>query len=276
MTNISVIIPVYNAQNTIEKTIHSVLKNTEKDIELVLVIDGLTDNSLNICEKMRKRDNRIKIIVQENKGALSARINGIKNASGKYIMFLDADDEYIDNIFKRMNEIINKYSPDLIKFRYKKETYEQYPYFTEDELFINKEDFAEKVYPMFFQGYQLNAIWNSCIKKSCLNNISIPTKRLKYAEDLMMNLNVFSNINSVVFINDIYYLYSTNTNSITQSRKSSKKWLEILQNAVDVYSSLFYYLKIWDMYTDTNIKLVQERLEKEVNEIIKILNTMKN
>ena len=91
MTNISVIIPVYNAQNTIEKTIHSVLKNTEKDIELVLVIDGLTDNSLNICEEMRKRDNRIKIIVQENKGALSARINGIKNASGKYIMFLDAD-----------------------------------------------------------------------------------------------------------------------------------------------------------------------------------------
>ncbi len=276
MANISVIIPVYNAQNTIEKTINSVLKNAEKDIELILVIDGLTDNSLNICKEMSKNDNRIKIIVQENKGALCARLNGVKNASGKYVMFLDSDDEYLDNIFKRIKEIINKYSPDLIKFRYKKEKYEQYPYFTEDEKFINKKDFAEKVYPMFFQGYQLNAIWNSCIKKSYLDNISVPTERLKYAEDLMMNLNVFSNINSVVFINDIYYLYSTNTNSITQSRKSSKKWLEILQNAVDVYSSLFYYLKVWNMYTSTNIKLVQERLEKEVNEIIKILNTMKD
>ena len=94
------------------------------------------------------------------------------------------------------------------------------------------------------------------------------------AEDLMMNLNIFTNINSVVFINDIYYFYNTNSSSITQSRKSSKKWLEILQNAVDVYSSLFLYLNIWNMYTATNVKLVQERLEKEVNIIINILKTM--
>ena len=164
MANISVIIPVYNAQNTIEKTINSVLKSKE-DIELILVIDGLTDNSLNICEEMKKKDNRIKIIIQENKGALCARINGIKSATGKYIMFLDADDEYIDGVFSKMNEIINKYSPDLIKFRYKKENYEQYKYFSENEIFINKKDFSEKVYPMFFGGYQLNAIWNSCVKK---------------------------------------------------------------------------------------------------------------
>ena len=90
----------------------------------------------------------------------------------------------------------------------------------------------------------------------------------------MMNLNIFTNINSVVFINDIYYFYNTNSSSITQSRKSSKKWLEILQNAVDVYSSLFLYLNIWNMYTATNVKLVQERLEKEVNIIINILKTM--
>lgn len=273
MANISVIIPVYNAQNTIEKTINSVLKSKE-DIELILVIDGLTDNSLNICEEMKKKDNRIKIIIQENKGALCARINGIKSATGKYIMFLDADDEYIDGVFSKMNEIINKYSPDLIKFRYKKENYEQYKYFSENEIFINKKDFSEKVYPMFFGGYQLNAIWNSCVKKSCLDSISAPAQRLRYAEDLMMNLNIFTNINSVVFINDIYYFYNTNSSSITQSRKSSKKWLEILQNAVDVYSSLFLYLNIWNMYTATNVKLVQERLEKEVNIIINILKTM--
>ena len=75
-------------------------------------------------------------------------------------------------------------------------------------------------------------------------------------------------------VDDIYYFYNTNSSSITQSRKSSKKWLEILQNAVDVYSSLFLYLNIWNMYTATNVKLVQERLEKEVNIIINILKTM--
>ena len=152
MANISVIIPVYNAQSTIEKTVNSVLKSKD-DIELILVIDGLTDNSLNICEEMKKKDSRIKIIVQENKGALCARINGVKTATGNYIMFLDADDEYIDGIFRRMNEIIEKYSPDLIKFRYKKENYEQYKYFSENEIFINKKDFKEEQLVNIIRNY---------------------------------------------------------------------------------------------------------------------------
>ena len=158
MKKISIIVPVYNAENTIEKTIKSVLKNKRNDIELILVIDGSTDNSLKICTKMKELDNRIKIIVQENKGTLCARLTGINNATGKYLMFLDADDEYLDNIFDKMDNIIQKYSPDLIKFRYKKDEYEQYKYFEKDEVFIKKEDFIKMVYPMFLNGFQLNAL----------------------------------------------------------------------------------------------------------------------
>lgn len=150
MANISVIIPVYNAQNTIEKTINSVLKSKE-DIELILVIDGLTDNSLNICEEMKKKDNRIKIIIQENKGALCARINGIKSATGKYIMFLDADDEYIDGVFSKMNEIINKYSPDLIKFRYKKRIMNNINILVKTKYLLIKKTLAKKYILCFLE-----------------------------------------------------------------------------------------------------------------------------
>lgn len=80
-------------------------------------------------------------------------------------MFLDADDEYIDGIFERMIELINKFQPDLIKFRYKKDDYEQYKYIEKDLTLIHKENFSTKVYPMFLDGFQLNAIWNICVKK---------------------------------------------------------------------------------------------------------------
>ena len=87
----------------------------------------------------------------------------------------------------------------------------------------------------------------------------------------MMNLEIFTNINSAVFLNDIYYYYYTNTNSVTQARNNKAKWIKNLQDAVEVYSSLFYYLKIWKMDTIENIRIVRERLEKEINVIIEIL-----
>ena len=271
MKKISIIVPVYNAEKTIEKTIKSVLKNKRTDIELIIVIDGSTDNSLKICAKMKEIDNRIKIIIQENKGTYSARLAGISNATGKYLMFLDADDEYLDNIFDKMDNIIQKYSPDLIKFRYKKDEYEQYKYFEKDEVLVKKEKFSQKVYPMFLDGFQLNAIWNCCIKKDIFKKLDSSPRKIKYGEDLMMNLEIFTKINSAVFLNDIYYYYNTNLNSVTQSRNNKAKWFKNLEDAIEVYSSLFYYLKIWNMDTIENIKIVKERLKKETDVIIKIL-----
>ena len=185
-------------------------------------------------------------------------------------MFLDADDEYIDGIFERMIELINKFQPDLIKFRYKKDDYEQYKYFEEDLTLIHKENFSTKVYPMFLDGFQLNAIWNICVKKEILQQIEFKEKNVKYGEDLMMNLEIFTKIKSALFVNDIYYQYNTNTSSVTQSRDKSK-WLRNLQDAIEVYTSLFYYLKIWNMDTVENIKKVEKRVKREIDVIIEIL-----
>lgn len=268
--NISVIIPVYNAQDTIKRAADSVLSSKREDIELILVVDGATDNSLEICNQIKENDNRVKVIYQENKGTLCARLEGINNATGRYLIFLDSDDEYLDGIFERMIELINKYQPDLIKFRYKKDKYDQYKYFEEDEILINKNDFPNKVYPMFIDGFQLNAIWNLCVKRERLNNIKFNAKNIKYGEDLMMNLEIFNNINSALFINDIFYKYNTNSNSVTQSRDRNK-WLKNLQDVVDVYMSLFYYIKIWHMDTIDNIMKVEKRVKKEISVVIELL-----
>lgn len=268
--SISVIIPVYNSEETIKNTAKSVLKDKREDIELILVVDGATDNSLEICNRIKQKDNRVKVVYQKNKGAFWARQNGIENANGRYLMFLDSDDEYLDGIFERMIELINKYSPDLIKFRYKKEEYDQYKYFEENEIFIKKKDFKKMVYPMFIDGYMLNAVWNNCIRREILQGLKFSNKRIRYGEDLLLNLKIFSNIESAVFINDILYKYNTNINSITQS-SDRNRWIKNLHDAIEVYNSLFYYLKVWDMDTNENVKKVEERVEKEVETINNVI-----
>lgn len=260
---ISVIIPAYNAQETIERAINSV---DLKKCELIVVIDGATDKTLEICQKI---DN-IKIIMQENQGQAKARINGVKEATGKYIMFLDADDYYNPEVIDKLEEVITRYKqPDLIRFRYKRD-YEQYKYF-DKEKYLRRKDFRKNVYPMFIEGYMLNAVWTNCVKKEVLDRCKIEGNTIKYGEDLLMNLEIFSNINNVVFINDILYNYVYMQNSITNNR-NSKKILRNLEDAIYVYTKLFEYLKLWKMDTLKNIKLVENRVKKESDALIKILN----
>lgn len=93
---VSIILPVYNAELFVERSIKSVLDQTYSDVELIVVDDGSSDNTRKICERFAKKDNRVRIIAQMNRGVSAARNNGMLHASGAYISFLDADD-YIEN-----------------------------------------------------------------------------------------------------------------------------------------------------------------------------------
>ena len=92
MIRISVIVPVYNVEEYLGRCIDSILAQTVTDFELILIDDGSSDKSPEICDEYKKRDNRIKVIHQENKGAAAARNVGIQNSTGEYIMFCDSDD----------------------------------------------------------------------------------------------------------------------------------------------------------------------------------------
>lgn len=268
---ISVIIPAYNAEDTIERCIKSV---KDREIEIIIVVDGATDNTLSICRELKKQDERIIIIEQENKGQLEARETGILNAHGEYIMFLDADDCFEKCAIKRIREIIQKYEkPDLIRFRYRKlpDDYEQYKYFEKDETEILKEEFREKVYPIFLDGYMLNTLWVNCIKKEVIKNINIKANRnIKYGEDLLVNLEIFSNIQRAVFVNDILYNYIYQENSVTTSRNVSKL-MNNLKDCIKVYSLLYQYIIKWDMVSDANLQKVSDRITKETDSIIELI-----
>ena len=113
MYKITVVIPVYNCDKYLRRAIDSVLKQESNEYELILINDGSVDNSLNICLEYSKNDN-VKVIDIKNSGVSNARNLGIKKASGEYIIFLDADDYFNENYFKKINKILKNTDLDII------------------------------------------------------------------------------------------------------------------------------------------------------------------
>ena len=115
---ISIIIPVYNSQDYLEECLNSVVRQTLKEIEIICVNDGSTDNSGAILDKFAKKDKRIKVIKQENSGVNRARISGYKKATGKYIAWVDSDDFISETMYERMLDIAHKNASDTVICNY--------------------------------------------------------------------------------------------------------------------------------------------------------------
>ena len=114
---ISVIVPIYNAELYLEQCIESVLNQTLRDIELLLIDDGSTDNSFLICEKYKKRDNRIQLYTNKNVGQGLERNFGIKKSTGEYIAFLDSDDQYKENMLEKLYQRAIETNADMVSCR---------------------------------------------------------------------------------------------------------------------------------------------------------------
>ena len=115
---ISVIIPVYNVEKYLNECIDSVINSTYKDLEIILVDDGSSDNCPQICDKYACMDNRIKVIHKENEGLSSARNEGFNIANGDYISFIDSDDYISTNLYEIAVDIINEQNCDIFSFGY--------------------------------------------------------------------------------------------------------------------------------------------------------------
>lgn len=118
MVFFSVIVPVYKVEDYLERCIKSILQQTYKDFELILVDDGSPDNCGIMCDEFAKKDDRIIVIHQENAGLSAARNAGLAIARGKYILFVDSDDWILESTTIKLADIINKKNPDIIVFGY--------------------------------------------------------------------------------------------------------------------------------------------------------------
>lgn len=216
---VSVVIPVYNVKPYLERCVQSVLRQTHKDIEVILVDDGSKDGSGELCDQIALTDKRIRVIHQENQGLSGARNTGIRNATGEYIIFLDSDDEWLlDN---GLEELIQAgAASDLIVFRTtdiwsdgrheKRKAY--------DVENIDKLPDAQTVFTHLVKTQQLHfAAWTVMVRRSILieHDIYFPSRLI--SEDLFWSLHLWQSVKSVKVLNLYFLGYQHREGSITTS-----------------------------------------------------------
>lgn len=271
---ISIVIPVYNEEENIRRSLESINNDS---VEIVIVNDGSTDNTLEVCREYEAKNTNIRVFTQENQGQNAARYRAIKEASGEYIMFLDSDDSYNPNTVSRVIETIEKYNhPDIIRFRYQmlpKGTLQD-QYFDEQEKYVEKKDFKELVYPMFIDSYRLNALGMDCVKKSLIDSIGNEGSEVRFGEDMLTNLKMFTNANNAVFLKDVLYNYIFNEKSTTKTN-NKYKLASNLEDLVVILTRLYRYLIEWDLCTTENMTFIENKFKKETGVILTRLELKK-
>lgn len=213
---ISIIVPVYNVEKYLRKGIESILNQTYKNLEVIIIDDGSTDNSGIICDEYANADKRIHVIHQENKGVARARNAGLKLAGGKYIGFIDPDDYIDEKMFEILYRNIKDKDSDIaICSIYRVETngvqrlwYQKF----DEEKIIEGEDVFKRFADDTFGGM----VWNKLFKRDIIRHY-FPDMRS--GEDVCWLMKIFLDVQKISYINQPLYFYIKRKESLTLTDK---------------------------------------------------------
>jgi glycosyltransferase involved in cell wall biosynthesis len=245
---VSIIVPVFNTEAYVGQCIESLINQSYRNIEIIIVDDGSIDDSVSKIKSFMKDDDRIKLIQQKNSGAFKARLKGIEEATGDAILFIDSDDyidlKTIDILVKEMN----KSKCDAVHFEQTKDLFNN---------IINKREilYNNDIRMMLLTSKRLNSLCSALYKKELFDDINKVHNDYSYAEDYLMNLNSISEAKKVLFIDSKLYYVRTNSNSTTRN-KNIKQQVVNFEQFINVYSTLFDYLKKWDLDIKDNYNKV--------------------
>lgn len=214
---LSVIVPMYNAQAYLEQTLRSILSQTFQDYELLLVDDGSTDGTAELCAQYAAQDRRIRYLKKPNGGSYQTRLYGAQHARGTYVMFCDADDYYASSrAFSVIYEKLQAHPCDAMQFgHFKKYNHLRKAYRpVQTEVYLDRNTFMKQEYPKllcsFWDGSRLNtSSFNKVYHYSLLNNLpsTSQAEHLFWGDDQVMNLYLLETCRSFSFIPDALYVY---------------------------------------------------------------------
>ena len=268
---ISVILPIYNVEKYLKKSIDSVIGQSYKNLEIILVDDGATDSSPIICDEYAKKDNRIKVIHQKNGGLSAARNAGINSASGEFIYLLDADDFIDSNCISDLLNLITKYDADIAECDVVLVNESDSNSFVFPESDINdlvvleKYDALTRIHDDDFSICLRSVIAsNKLYRKNLFDNIKYPLNKLH--EDEFTTYKLFYESRRVVFTNKKMYAYVQRENSITHTDFSMRR-LDALE-AYDGYLEFFVSNNLYEMQSRTCRRYLRllARLKSQVKE----------
>ena len=214
---ISIIVPVYNSSRSIEKCINSLQRQTYKNIEIICVNDGSTDNSLEILKKMKKKDKRIIVIDKKNEGVSIARNVGIRQSKGDFISFVDADDWVEENSIERLYDAMIKYNVDVVRGNYQVERQNGNTgekgnlYDLANRVFdVKTKNFENEVIAKFLDGKMPCFVWLLMIRRDCAMKTNLFREQIALWEDCIFYFELCLSSKKVAFIDNLNYHYCDN------------------------------------------------------------------
>ena len=290
MVKISVVIPVYNAEEFLLESMNSLLNQTFEDFELICVNDGSKDNSLNILNDFAKKDNRVKVFNQENAGCGAARNKALNEAKGDYIYFFDPDDYILSDAFEKLYENAINTQSDIVlfkiaKFRDGESVDYSSPGFNFDDEFPESFDFNNKSFQYKdVKRHVLNssfAPWTKLYKKEFLDSYDdfrFPTG-LAF-DDVPFHVMAMLRASKISFIPDYLYHYRlSNPNSVNNTSSNGIYIMDIVDIVEDFLKQNNYYNEFYNEFYKFKIEQIlyylissnsQDYYEKAKTELLKV------
>ena len=270
---VNIIVPVYNVLEYISKCVESILVQSYRRIEIILVDDGSTDGSGDKCEEFALKDKRVVVIHQDNSGVVTARKIGIQRARGVYISFVDADDWIEPDMIEKLVDRIGE--ADVISAGVDWEEKRGY-HITKKDLFSgtfrsDSKRGMDEIYRRMIYDLENDIpkplttwMWNKLYKKELVTRTySIVDKKVTFSEDTIFIYGLYLNCSSAVFVDDVVYHYCYRENSACHPKDS-----EMPQKVGQVYSILFQHL----MGIDNEYLLVAQLRRWLLDQYYKVLN----
>lgn len=275
MSEISIIIPVYNSEAYLHRCLNSIIGQTFSDFDVVLVDDGSQDKSFDICNEFERMDTRITAIHQKNSGPSIARNRGIEYAwqysDSRYFMFVDSDDCLHHQCLEYMLQSMKDSDATVSMCRHRYVSANEYFEMDEDyEQCFFEEITAENL--MVSQNSAFNYIWGKLYSKDCFSTLRYP-ENISFGEDNLVTFKVLFECDKVVYIENVLYYYFYTSTGITKSpwTVESLDVFEGIQAQLDYYKKYDYekaYYKELELYIQQyayQIHRIRENKENYIN-----------
>lgn len=259
----SIIVPVYNVENYIGQALDSILSQTYKDYEVIIINDGSTDQSLSICESYKKKFENVTIVTQKNGGLSEARNTGIKIAKGEFIYFFDSDDCMDSMLLESVNKQIEKDKQlDMVQFHYEsfknnkvKQDSLTFSTIPNDTTLNN----TELINLLYSGETTLFTAWSYVIRTSIVRNHNLEFIPKIINEDVLFIYSCFKFVRHYICISDVLYYYRLRRQSITQT----------FDRTARVYSVLVIITHLYDEYYHSDestiyAKFIYDKLQHEL------------
>ena len=242
---VTVVIPVYNVEDYLNRCVDSVIRQSHRNLEIILVDDGSTDNSGRMCDNLEDKDSRIRVIHKSNGGLSDARNVGIETANGSYILFVDSDDYIHREAVEILLRMLINNNADISCCSYK-EVYECDP-IKDDEVKdckLSEWDRVEAFRKILLSQDITNSAWAKLYKKSLFDNVRFPVGRI--FEDQGTAYKIINGVEKVVFTDSVLWYYFIRNTSIQNSGWSEKCFdeIDLCRETVEFINDNYPQLKV--------------------------------